>query len=192
MSNNLSASSARDLRLLRALVGPEFRRADTLRDERGAEPLHAVERWLRNLAGWLPVRSESAASIARLNATVHTHDLKAFSDGDVAALMQQQMALLKVGGLDGEALPAVFACIGEASRRRLGLSPHPVQISGARLLLSGHLAEMRTGEGKSLVAALAAVAMAASGAAVHVVSTNDYLAESGLVSLYEIWRKTRS
>ena len=177
MSNNLSASSARDLRLLRALVGPEFRRADTLRDERGAETLHAVERWLRNLAGWLPVRSESAAGIARLNAAVLTHDLSALSDADVAALMQQQMALLKVGGLDGEALPAVFACIGQAARRRLGLWPHPVQFSGARLLLRGSLAEMRTGEGKSLVAALAAVAMAASGAAVHVVSTNDYLAE---------------
>ena len=170
--------SERDLRFLRALAGPEFRRADTLRDERGAESLHAVERWLRNLAGWLPVRSESAAGIARLNAAVLEHELTAFSDADVAVLMQQQMALLlKAGGLDGDALPAVFACIGEASRRRLGLWPHPVQFSGARLLLSGHLAEMSTGEGKSLVAALAAVAMAASGAAVHVISTNDYLAE---------------
>ena len=170
--------SERDLRFLRALAGPEFRRADTLRDERGAESLHAVERWLRNLAGWLPVRSESAAGIARLNAAVLEHELIAFSDADVAVLMQQQMALLlKAGGLDGDALPAVFACIGEASRRRLGLWPHPVQFSGARLLLSGHLAEMSTGEGKSLVAALAAVAMAASGAAVHVISTNDYLAE---------------
>ncbi|CAN5136814.1 hypothetical protein BH11PSE10_BH11PSE10_19440 [soil metagenome] len=169
--------SEHDLRLLRALAGPEFRRADTLRDERGAETLHAVERGLRNLAGWLPVRSESAGGIARLNAAVLTHDLGAFSDAEVAARMQQQMDLLKAGGLDGEALPAVFACIGEAVRRRLGMWPHPVQFSGARLLLSGQLAEMRTGEGKSLVAALAAVAMAASGAAVHVVSTNDYLAE---------------
>ena len=169
--------SERDLRFLRALAGPEFRRADTLRDERGAESLHAVERWLRNLAGWLPVRSESAAGIARLNAAVLEHELTAFSDADVAVLMQQQMALMLKAGLDGDALPAVFACIGEASRRRLGLWPHPVQFSGARLLLSGHLAEMSTGEGKSLVAALAAVAMAASGAAVHVISTNDYLAE---------------
>ena len=166
-----------DLRLLRALAGPEFRRADTLRDERRAESLPAFERWLRNLAAWLPVSSESAASIARLNAAVLKHELSALSDADVTALMQQQMALLKADGLDSEALPAVFACIGEASRRRLGMWPHPVQFSGVRLLLSGHLAEMRTGEGKSLVAALAAVAMAASGAAVHVVSTNDYLAE---------------
>ena len=169
--------SERDLRFLRALAGPEFRRADTLRDERGAESLHAVERGLRNLAGWLPVRSESAAGIARLNAAVLKHDLTAFSDEGIAALMQQQMARLKATGLDSDALPAVFACIGEASRRRLGLWPHPVQFTGARLLLCGRLAEMRTGEGKSLVAALAAVAMAASGAAVHVVSTNDYLAE---------------
>ena len=169
-----------DLRLLRSLAGPEFRRADTLRDERAAEVMHAFERGLRNLSGWLPVRSESAGDIARLNAAVLTHQLSAFSafsDAEVAALMQRQMALLKSSGLDGDALPTVFACIGEASRRRLGLWPHPVQFNGARLLLSGYLAEMRTGEGKSLVAALAAVAMAASGAAVHVVSTNDYLAE---------------
>ncbi|MFY8088438.1 MAG: hypothetical protein ACOVOG_14540, partial [Rubrivivax sp.] len=60
---------------------------------------------------------------------------------------------------------------------RLGLVPHPVQWSGVCTLLSGRLAEMRTGEGKTLVAALAACVMAGSGAAVHVVSTNDYLAE---------------
>ena len=175
--------SERDLRLLRSLAGPEFRRADTLRDERAAEPgsgpAQAFERGLRDLAGWLPLRSVSvsAGAIARLDAAVRSQPLSALGDHEVASRLRQQMARLKNSGLDSDALPAVLACIAEAARRRLGLWPHPVQLTGAKLLLAGRLAEMRTGEGKSLVAALAAVAMAASGAAVHVVSTNDYLAE---------------
>jgi len=171
-----------DLRVLRALAGPEFRRADTLRDERSAETpaqRQPVERWLRDLPGWLPVRSELAAAIQQLNAAVLAVAEPLQDQPDEAVLARMQTALLgwRDRPQDSAALAAVLACIGVAARRRLGLTPHPVQYTGARLLLSGHLAEMRTGEGKSLVAALAAVAMAASGAAVHVVSTNDYLAE---------------
>ena len=51
---------AADLRWLKALAGPEFRRADTLRDERGAEGDHKLERWLRDLPGLLPVRCAPA------------------------------------------------------------------------------------------------------------------------------------
>jgi len=171
-----------DLRVLRVLAGPEFRRADTLRDERSAESpaqRRPVERWLRDLPGWLPVRSERAAAIEQLNGAVQAvaEPLHELPDEAVRACMQQALIAWREKPQDSAALAAVLACIGVVARRRLGLTPHPVQYTGARLLLSGHLAEMRTGEGKSLVAALAAVAMAASGASVHVVSTNDYLAE---------------
>ncbi len=87
------------------------------------------------------------------------------------------MPALREAGRDTAALALALACAGEAARRTLGLWPHPVQFAGARVLIHGQLAEMRTGEGKTLVAALAATVMAASGARVHVVSTNDYLAE---------------
>ena len=172
----------RDVRVLRALAGPEFRRADTLRDERSAglaTQRQPVERWLRDLPGWLPVRRESAADIARLNAAVLSvaEPMQDWPDEAVLARMQAAVMAWRERPQDRAALAPVLACIGVAARRRLGLWPHPVQFTGARLLLAGRLAEMRTGEGKSLVAALAAVAMAASGAAVHVVSTNDYLAE---------------
>ena len=170
-----------DPTLARALAGSSFRRADTLRDERGAERGHPVERFLRNLSGWLPAPREPAArirsfdrAIAKIAATLRDR-----SDGEVAEQFRRDEAAIKASGAglnNGPKLASLFACIGEASRRRLGMWPHPVQFTGARVLLRGCLAEMQTGEGKSLVAAMAATAMAGSGAAVHVITTNDYLA----------------
>ena len=168
---------APDLRWLRALAGPEFRRADTLRDERGAEPGGEVERWLRDLSGGLPVRREPAASIAALHATVVACDLAGQPDEAVRRHLHAAMQTLRRDGRDTAALAWALACAGEAARRRLGLVPHPVQLAGARVLIQGRLAEMRTGEGKTLVAALAATLVAASGARVHAVSANDYLAQ---------------
>jgi len=170
-----------DPTLVRRLAGHAFRRADTLRDERGAEPTQSVERFLRNLFGWLPPGHEPTRRIASFNNAVLqvAQTLREQTDAAVALRFQQEISSLKAAmkPLDTPALAAVFACIGEAARRRLGMWPHPVQFSGARLLLRGTLAEMRTGEGKSLVAAMAAAAMAGSGAMVQVISTNDYLAE---------------
>jgi preprotein translocase subunit SecA len=169
------ALATADLRWLRTLAGPEFRRADTLRDERGAESDARLERWLRDLPGWLPVGSESAASIAALSAAINP--LRDASDAAVVQQLQAAMAALRADAGDAAALARALGSVGEAARRTLGLWPHPVQFAGARLLITGRLAEMRTGEGKTLVAALAATVMAASGARAHVVSTNDYLAE---------------
>jgi len=170
-----------DPTFVRALAGTSFRRADTQRDERGAERGHKVEQFLRSLAGWLPPGRESASRTAAFAHAIGqvVATLREQGDDAVAQRFHAELRALKAAGIglrDSARLAAVFACIGEASRRRLGLWPHPVQFAGARVLLSGRLAEMQTGEGKTLVAALAATAMAGSGAAVHVVSTNDYLA----------------
>jgi preprotein translocase subunit SecA len=175
------ATLSLDPTLARALAGSGFRRADTLRDERGPEPGHRFEQFLRNLAGWLPPRRESVRRIAAFDHAIGrvAQGLRELPDAAVALRLQQEVQALKANGSglrDSARLVAIFACIGEASRRRLGLWPHPVQFTGARVLLGGALAEMQTGEGKTLVAALAATAMAASGACVHVISTNDYLA----------------
>ncbi|KQY90244.1 DEAD/DEAH box helicase [Pelomonas sp. Root1444] len=166
-----------DLRWIRALAGPEFRRADTLRDERGDESGKKLERWLRDLPGWLPVRSEPASRIAALNAAIAALPLREASEESLVRQLHDAMAALRADANDDAALARALGAVGEAARRTLGLWPHPVQFAGARILITGRLAEMRTGEGKTLVAALAATVMAASGARVHVVSTNDYLAE---------------
>ena len=75
-----------------------------------------------------------------------------------------------------EALPEVLAAAREAARRTIKLRPYDVQILGAIVLHQGKIPEMRTGEGKTLVGPLAAAVNALSGAGVHVITVNDYLA----------------
>lgn len=74
-------------------------------------------------------------------------------------------------------LPEVFASVREASKRVLGLRPFDVQLVGGMVLHKGMLAEMKTGEGKTLVATLPVCLNAISGKGVHVVTVNDYLAK---------------
>ena len=76
-----------------------------------------------------------------------------------------------------DALPEVFAAAREVSRRKLGMRPFDVQLMGGIVLHQGKIAEMKTGEGKTLVAPLAAALNAMSGRGVHVVTVNDYLAK---------------
>lgn len=75
-----------------------------------------------------------------------------------------------------EILPEAFAVVREASKRTLGLRPFDVQIVGALVLHNGMVAEMKTGEGKTLVASIAVYLNALEGKGVHVVTVNDYLA----------------
>ena len=74
-------------------------------------------------------------------------------------------------------LPEAFATVREASRRVLGEEHYPVQLTGAIVLHQGRIAEMRTGEGKTNVAALPSYLNALAGEGVHVVTVNDYLAQ---------------
>ena len=74
-------------------------------------------------------------------------------------------------------LPEAFATVREAAKRTLGQRHYDVQIMGGAALHSGNIAEMRTGEGKTLVSTLPAYLNALTGKGVHVVTTNDYLAE---------------
>lgn len=101
-----------------------------------------------------------------------------------AALSDSQLrdttSLLRQRALSGESLdsllPEAFAVVREASKRVLGLRPFDVQLIGGMVLHKGEIAEMRTGEGKTLVAILPAYLNALTGKGVHVVTVNDYLA----------------
>ena len=83
--------------------------------------------------------------------------------------------------LDGasldDLLPEAFAVARESARRTLGLRPFDVQLIGGMVLNDGNIAEMRTGEGKTLVATLPAYLNALSGNSVHIVTVNEYLAQ---------------
>ena len=73
-------------------------------------------------------------------------------------------------------LPEAYACVREASTRVMGLTPFHVQILGAIALFQGRIAEMRTGEGKTLVETMPAYLVALEGKGVHIVTVNEYLA----------------
>ncbi len=86
-----------------------------------------------------------------------------------------------------ELLPEAFATVREASRRVLGMRHFDVQMVGAIVLHNGNIAEMRTGEGKTLVATLAVYLNALSGKGVHVVTVNDYLAQRDSVWMGKLY-----
>ncbi len=86
-------------------------------------------------------------------------------------------ARLAAGETLDDILPEAFAVVREASRRVLGEEHYPVQLMGGVILHQGRIAEMRTGEGKTNVAALASYLNALEGKGVHVVTVNDYLAQ---------------
>ncbi|RJQ54562.1 MAG: preprotein translocase subunit SecA [Actinobacteria bacterium] len=87
-----------------------------------------------------------------------------------------------------ELLPETFACVREASRRTLAMEHFPVQLVGGMVLHEGKIAEMRTGEGKTLVATLAAYLNALEGKGVHLVTVNDYLAKRDAEWMGPIYR----
>jgi len=90
---------------------------------------------------------------------------------------QLRLQLRREGFEQLERAAAVFALVREAAARGIGLRHFDVQLIGGWALLNGMLAEMETGEGKTLTATLAAAAAALAGRAVHVITVNDYLAE---------------
>lgn len=83
-------------------------------------------------------------------------------------------------------LPEAFAVVREASRRVLGMEPYPVQLMGGIVLCNGQIAEMKTGEGKTLVAAMPSYLMALTGKGVHVVTVNEYLAQRDAAEIGQI------
>lgn len=102
---------------------------------------------------------------------------RALSDAQLAAKTTEFRSRLQQGeGLES-LLPEAFAVVREASHRVLGMRHYDVQMIGAMVLNDGKIAEMRTGEGKTLVATAAAYLNALPGRGVHVITVNDYLAQ---------------
>lgn len=102
--------------------------------------------------------------------------LEALSDEDLAAKTSEFKARLEQGETLTDILPEAFAVVREAGKRTLGLRHFDVQMIGGIALHEGKIAEMRTGEGKTLVATLPAYLNALTGKGVHLVTVNDYLA----------------
>ena len=101
----------------------------------------------------------------------------AFSDDELKGMTDKLKAELNEGKTLDDILPDAFAVCREASWRVLSMKHFPVQILGGIILHQGRISEMRTGEGKTLVATLPAYLNALSGKGVHIVTVNDYLAK---------------
>ena len=109
--------------------------------------------------------------------TALEEDYKKLTDAELQAKTPEFKARLTQGETLDDILPEAFATVREAADRVLGMRPYPVQLVGGIVLHQGRIAEMKTGEGKTLVATLPAYLNALTGEGVHIVTVNDYLAK---------------
>ena len=113
--------------------------------------------------------------VSRINALEDS--IKALDDAQIAAKTDEFRDRLKGSESLDDLLPEAFAVAREAAWRSLGMRPFDVQLIGGMVLNQGDIAEMRTGEGKTLVATLPAYLNALGGRGVHIVTVNEYLAQ---------------
>lgn len=139
----------------------------------GVKFVKIVERMLRAGEGRAVKRLEGIA--AQVNAI--EEDFEKLTDAELRAETDVFRKRLKDGETLDDILPEAFAAVREASRRTIGKRHFDVQIMGGAALHQGNVAEMKTGEGKTLVATLPSYLNAIEGKGVHVVTVNDYLAE---------------
>ena len=104
-------------------------------------------------------------------------EYKQLTDAELQAKTPEFKERLANGETLDDILPEAFAAVREAADRVLGMRPYPVQLVGGIVLHQGRIAEMKTGEGKTLVATLPAYLNALTGEGVHIVTANDYLAK---------------
>src|SRR3712207_3790991 len=113
-------------------------------------------------------------------------EVEKLSDAALSAKTDEFRERLAGEGLD-DLLPEAFAVVREASRRTLGLRPFDVQVMGGIALHEGKIAEMKTGEGKTLAATMPVYLNALGGKGVHIVTVNDYLARRDAGWMGEIY-----
>ena len=134
------------------------------------------ERELRRLRG----------IVARVNELEPT--VSALSDDALRAKTAEFRERIQRGATLDELLPEAFAVVREVARRTLGMRPFDVQVMGAIVLHEGRIAEMKTGEGKTLVATMPVYLNALLGRGVHVVTVNEYLARRDAEWMGAIYR----
>jgi preprotein translocase subunit SecA len=154
--------------------------ATGLYPEREEPRLGKVDRFAATMGGvfapWVRPRADRFRWIIE---AVHSHaaHLSGLSDKDLLEHSRNLRPRLRLEGFRPELVSQVFALVREASGRTLGTPHYDSQLIGGLVLLKGMIAEMETGEGKTLTATLAASAVALAGGAVHIITVNDYLAQ---------------
>lgn len=161
------------------IKGRSINVSDGVYIERAHEREPILEEYLRALVARSPKLKSRAKRVQRFvdEANAAEPEIRALDDQGLVAALSETCIQMRQHGFTDSLLARAFAAVREGSRRTLGMRHHNVQLIGGWALLQGMIAEMETGEGKTLVATLAACTAAAAGAAVHVITVNDYLAE---------------
>jgi len=161
------------------LTGRSIEVTDGVYLERLQERELAPEEYLRALVARFPKLKSRARRIRKFVAAANAFEpeFHALDDRGLAADLSATCVEMRRLGFADKLLARAFAAVREASLRTLGMRHHDVQLIGGWAMLQGMIAEMNTGEGKTLVATLAACTAAEAGASVHVITVNDYLAE---------------
>ncbi|HJV32924.1 MAG TPA: preprotein translocase subunit SecA [Patescibacteria group bacterium] len=136
----------------------------------------------------------NARVVARLQPAVEKisalePEVQKLSDEGLAAKTGELKQRLKDGATLDELLPEAFALVREAAKRTLGQRHYDVQMMGGMVLHQGGIAEMRTGEGKTLVATAAVYLNALEGKGVHVITVNDYLARRDAAWMGQVYHR---
>ncbi|MEK7509239.1 MAG: preprotein translocase subunit SecA [Patescibacteria group bacterium] len=142
-----------------------------------------LNQWFGDGSGSALRRAEPI--VGKVNALEES--FKVLSDEALKAKTTEFKGRLEKGGTLDDLMPEAFAAVREASRRTLGQRHFDVQLIGGAVLHQGGIAEMRTGEGKTLVATLPAYLNALEGKGVHVVTVNDYLSRRDAVWMGQIY-----
>jgi preprotein translocase subunit SecA len=142
-----------------------------------APELRGLDATANGVIGWFknhrPLLAKFKAQAARIEALEpEVHNLGATRFREEVAEMRD---LARLNKLNGPALDRAMAIVREGAVRAIGLRPYPVQLMGALAMSKGFIAEMATGEGKTLTAALGATLWGWAGRPVHVITVNDYL-----------------
>ena len=158
--------------------------------ERNGPAADGLARPLGGLVSALAPRTGWPRGAQRFLAAVAGHEaaLARLSDDALRRAAGALRGELTGRGLAADLVPRAFALVGEAAARTLGMRPFDVQVVGGRVILEGRIAEMETGEGKTLAASLPAATAALTGIPVHLITVNDYLAgrdARALLPLYE-------
>jgi preprotein translocase subunit SecA len=148
----------------RRVKAPELRGMDTF--------VNGIVGWFKNRQPVLKQLQLQADRIEKLEPEIH--DLGATRFREEVSLVRD---LARLGRLEGPAFDRAVALVREGALRAVGMRPFPVQLMGAMAMCRGAIAEMATGEGKTLTASIAASIWAWSGKPVHIITVNDYLVE---------------
>jgi len=148
--------------------------------EREEPRLKKAERFAATLGGlFAPFVRPRAKDFKGIVKDVHSHGaaMKDWTDHQILEESKELRPRLRREGFRQALVARAFALIKEVARRRVGMEPFDVQLMGGWVLLNGMVAEMETGEGKTLTATLPACTLALAGVPVHIITVNDYLAQ---------------